>query len=136
MATYVVKAEMALINAVDLTDHLIEGNLTYEADMVDQTAMTSGTKVNNTGLLNWSMDLTFLQDFAASKVDATLFPLVGAAPFAVEVRPTNAARGATNPAYVATGVVSSYNPIAGKVGDSALARVTIKCFSALTRLTS
>ena len=136
MGQYIVKAEMCIINSVDLSDHLIEGTLTYEADMVDQTAMTIATKANAAGLLSWQMDFTFLQDYSSGKTDATIFPLVGATFFLTEVRPVNTSRSATNPAYTGNGVISSYNPIAGKVGDNAVAKVTIKCAGTLNRLTA
>ena len=136
MGQYVVKAEMCIINGVDLTDHLMEGTLTYEADMVDQTAMTSSTKAWAAGILSWQMDFSLLQDYASAKTDATLFPLVGATFFLTEVRPVNTARSATNPAYTGNGVISSYVPIAGKVGDNAVAKVTIKCSGLLNRLTA
>jgi len=49
--------------------------------MLDDTVMGDTTRSNIAGLLNWSIDVEFLQDFASAKVDATLFALVGSASF-------------------------------------------------------
>ena len=65
-----------------------------------------------------------------------LEPLIAAAPFAIEVRPVNAARSTSNPAWTGQGSISSYNPVAGGVGEEQLAAVTIEAAGSLTRLTS
>ena len=58
----------------------------------------------------------FFQDFAASEVDATLFGLVGTA-VAVAVRPLNTTIAATNPEYQGSGILTSYPPMSGAVGE-------------------
>jgi uncharacterized membrane protein len=85
------------------------------------------------GLLNWTLDVEFFQDFAAAKVDATIFPLVGAVAFTVAVRPVNAAISATNPEYTGLVVVSSYPIVAGTVGEIAVAAVKFHSAGVLTR---
>ena len=52
------------------------------------------------GLKNWTAEIVFRHDFAASEVDVILFPLVGAAAFAVQFQ-SNAtlAVSATNPKF-------------------------------------
>jgi hypothetical protein len=89
------------------------------------------------GLKDWSASIDFAQDYAAAQVDATMFPLVGST-FAVEIRPTSGARSATNPAYTGTGILESYQPIGGSVGDEATTTVSIQGAngSALQRQTS
>lgn len=108
----------ALINAVDLSDHVKSIDLPIDVEMLDDTVMGDDTKSNFPGLKNWKITVRFLQDFAASKVDATLFPLLGnATGFAIEVRADNAARSTTNPGYNATAILQSYGPVSGGVGE-------------------
>src|SRR5713226_8906663 len=126
MATQVLKNAFVLINAVDLSDHVKQVTLNYDADMKDNTAMGMSTKSNLPGLKNWDATIEFFQDYAASKVDVTLFPLIGAAAFAIEIRPDTGARSVTNPGYTATGILQSYNsPVAGNVGDTQMATAKI-----------
>jgi hypothetical protein len=135
MASLVLNDAYVLINAVDLSDYVQSATVNYSAEMVDETAMGDTSRKNKGGLKNWSIDVEFKQNFAAGAVDATLFSLVGTT-FPVEVRPTSAARSATNPAYTGTGVLESYNPIGNSVGDLATAAITIQSAGTLTRLTA
>ena len=117
MATIVMTDAYLLVNAVNLSAWCRSLTINYEAEMLDDTAFgTTGTRSNRPGLKNWSMDAEFLQDFAAGAVDATLFPLVGAAPFPIEARPTSAAVGVTNPSYTGNAVLETYPPLSGEVG--------------------
>lgn len=123
MAKLVLTNAYVLLNAVDLSDHVKSVTVNYTADEVDATTMSLGSRARLGGLKDWSIDVTFAQDYALSSVDATLFPLVGTT-FAVEVRPTNGARSTTNPAYTGTGLLSSYTPMGQAVG--ALNEATVK----------
>ena len=71
-----------------------------------------------------SVALEFRQDYAASSVEATIYPLVGAAPTAVVVKPNGATTSATNPAYSFNALVSEWTPLNGAVGELATASVT------------
>ena len=65
MATLVYTNAYLMINGVDLSDHVKSLNLTYEAEMLDDTVMgTTGTRSNKPGLKNWSLEVEFLQDYA------------------------------------------------------------------------
>lgn len=88
------------------------------------------------GLRNWTMTLTMRNDFAASQVDATLYPLVGAAAFAVIARPTSAVVGATNPEYTGNAILTNYDPFNASVGDLATTAPTLQGTGALARATS
>ena len=136
MATQVLSNAMVLINAVDLSAHVKQVELSQSVDMQEATAMGSaGSKISAPGLKDWSLKITFYQDYAASKVDQTIFPLIGGTT-SFEVRPVNAARSTTNPAWTGTGAISSYNPVAGNVGEQQVAAVQIEAASALSRLTA
>lgn len=137
MAMLVLNNAQVLINAVDLSNHTSLVTLTYLAVLEDNTAMSSGTTRSRiAGLLDWTLEVDFFNDFAASSVDVTLFPLVGAAAFAVEVRPVNGARSVTNPGYNGNVVLESYPPITGQVGKIIMSKVKFVAASALLRSTS
>jgi hypothetical protein len=135
MAKFVFTDAYLTINGVDLSDHVAEVTLNHSAEMKDVTAMGDSTHVRLGGLKDWSLDVSFRQDFAAASVDATLFPLVGTT-FAIELRPTSGAVSSTNPKYTGTGILESYSPLGGSVGDEAGAAVTIQAAGDLSRATS
>ena len=115
MATLVYTNAKLEINGVDLSANASEVSLNYASESVDETAMGDDTRVNKGGLKTWSIDVTFHQDFAANKVDATLFSLVGTT-VCVEIRPQNICSTSINPTYSAIGLIESYNPVGGAVG--------------------
>lgn len=136
MAAFVLNNAYLSINTVDLSDHVRQIKVSYQAEMQDKTAMSNTTHARLAGLKDWSIDVEFNQDFAASKVDATLFSLVGAASFAIEIRPDSGTVSATNPKYTGNALLESYAPMGQKVGDVAVANATLKADGTLTRATS
>ena len=128
------------INSVDLSDHVRSCSVSYSAELQDSTAGGATTRGNIAGLLDWTVDVEFNQDYAAAKVDATLFSLVGAAEFAIEVRPTSSAVSSTNPKYTADAVLESYQPMGGAVGDIHVTPISMRpgdsSANVLTRATS
>ena len=135
MAVFVFTNASLTVNGVDLSDHVQSVTLNYEAELQDDTVMGDTTRSNIGGLKNWSMDVQFVQDFAASKVDATLFSIVGSAVTVILI-PVNATVTATNPSYTGTGIIGSYSPLGNSVGDLAVSPVTIAPAGTLTRAES
>jgi hypothetical protein len=136
MASFVLTNAYVLLNAVDLSDHVRSVKVNYKADTPENTAMSNTTKNRLPGLKDWDIEVEFNQDFASAKVDATMFPLVGAAQFAIEIRPDAGARSVTNPAYTGNALLADYTPVGGKVGDVAVAPVKIMGTGTLARQTS
>lgn len=124
MGTFVLTDAVITIDGTDLSDHGNQVTINYEAETQDDTAFGDDTRSNAGGLKNWSMDIQFLQDFDASQVDATLFPLVGTT-FTVSVKADSATTSATNPEYTGSGLLTSYTPIGGSVGDQASSPISI-----------
>lgn len=120
MAKFVLTDAYVSINSVALSNRVRSVTINYSADEVEQTTMSDGTHNFLGGLKNYSVDIEFGQDFAASNVDATMFGIVGTA-VAVEIRPTSSSRSATNPGYNATMLVAEYNPIGNSIGELATA---------------
>lgn len=123
------------VDSNDISDHVKSVTVNYSAEMQDNTAMADTTKSSIGGLKSWSVEIEVMQDFAAANIDSILFPLVGTT-FVVAVRPTSSAVGATNPEYTGTGILESYPPIGGSVGDLATTSITIQCAGTLSRATS
>jgi hypothetical protein len=122
MAIYVNKDVTVLVNAVDLTAYVTNVEVVKAVDSVESTSMSS-TSTNGHqfvgGIQNNTVTISFNQDFAATKVNATLTALVGVQTTVV-VRPTSAVVGATNPNFTLTGaLMSEYRPVTGAVGDLA-----------------
>jgi len=105
------------VNGVDLSDHVDSVEVQTNVDDVDITAMGASAHQHAPGLRNDKITVNFLQDFAAGKVDATLFPLLGNTGFTVKVVPVATTVSTTNPSYTATCVLFTYNPLSGKVGE-------------------
>jgi hypothetical protein len=133
MATVVWTTAYLMINSVDLTDHCRGITLNYAAEMIEDTVFGAAARTKKPGYKNWSFTCQLEQDFATGKVDATLFPLVGAAPFAISMRPDAAAQSASNPTFSGNVVLESYQPMAGGVGALMETAVTFQSAGALTR---
>lgn len=114
-----------VVNSVDLSDHVREVTITMSADDLDATAMGALSKAHAVGLRDDKMEVTFLQDYAAAKVDATLNPLVSSStPFTIVAKPTSGAVTATNPSYTMSSLLFDYTPIDATVGEISMPKVT------------
>lgn len=137
MARIVLKDAVVVVDSVDLSDYVRSVTINYEAEIQEATTMKSqGAKEKASGLTDWTAELELEQDFDTGAVDATLFPLVGADAVPVSIKPTAAATGPSNPEYSGHGIVRSYPPISGKVGDLATTRVQLEGSGLLQRKTS
>ena len=119
MAVFVMTDASLTVNSVDLSTYVTSITLNYEKDSVEVTAMGSSGHIFTGGLQNISLDVTFNQDFAATKVAATLDALIGTTTTVV-VKPTSGAVSATNPSYtISNAFLAGTQPVAGSVGDLA-----------------
>lgn len=139
MAIAVLTNVFISVGGTDLSDHCTNITIETTDDDVEVTAMGALAKAYVKGLGDANITSTFLQDFAAGKVDAVLWPLKSSsATFTVAVRPINAARSPTNPEYQLSALLFGYNPLDGGVGEASTTDVTFRNASqaGLTRLTS
>lgn len=125
MAKYVVTGNKVTINGVDLSSSIARAELAITVADVDATDFGSGgyTEVQG-GLKSGSVSIDFHQDYAAASVEATIFPLIGSLATAVIIAGNGTAASATTPAYTATVLVNSWNPVSGSVGDLSTVSVT------------
>lgn len=135
MANVVLTNAFVSLNAVNLSAFVRSVTLNYAAELQDDTAMGDSARSRIGGLKDWSIQIEFFQDYAAGAVDASLFSLVGTT-FAVEVRHSGAAASATNPKYTGTGILESYQPVGGAVGENLMAPVVVQGVGSLTRATA
>jgi hypothetical protein len=108
------------VNSVSLGNRANSVELNYEVDSVEITAFgDSGHKFTG-GLQNLTCNIEFMQDFAATNVEATIYPLVGTTTTVV-IKPTSGAVSATNPSYtISNAFLASHQPVAGAVGELAM----------------
>lgn len=128
MARIVLTNVEVTIGGVDLSDHVSSVTLSSTYDVLETTAFAGGNvpsaaKTRIAGLVDNSVTLEFHQDFAATEVEATIYPLLGTST-AVTVKPVDAAVAADNPEYQFNAIVSEWTPLNGAVGELATASVT------------
>lgn len=137
MAVFVLSNAFVRINSVDLSDHIAEVTVSMSAADVDVTAMGAGGHQRILGIRDDSFQLTAYSDFAASKIDATLWPLFsGGSLFLVEVVGQGSSASSTNPRWSGTCILTEYTPVSGAVGDAAMTPVTLPVNGTITRGTT
>ena len=120
MAAIVLTNAHITINSVVLSTLSNNVTVTYEQDAVENTGFGGTGHTFQGGLQNNTIDISFMQDFAASQVEATVYGLVGTTTTVI-VRPNGATTSATNPSYTLTGCyLASHTPVAGNVGELAM----------------
>ena len=135
MAKIVLTDVSVTIESTDLSDHIAQVTLTTNVAEVGTTAFGDTAQTRVGGLKDNSIAIDFHQDFAASEVEATIYPLIGTLA-TVEVKPTSSAVGAANPSYTMEALITSWTPIAGAVGELATASVTWPVSGEITKATS
>lgn len=136
MATTVFTDAFVEVNGTDLSAQVQSLELTYQSEMLDATSMGDTTRVRVGGLKDWSATVNFFNDFAASSVDDTLFPLVGTV-FNITIRPINANPvSATNPNYGGDVILQSYPAFGGEVGATHTSSVSFRAAGDLARTTA
>jgi hypothetical protein len=122
------------------TDGIVKSvTINYESDLQETTAFSTSTGVKGrtykSGLVNFTIDMDLNQDYAASSVDAILFPLIGSSSFTVRIAVDSVGVDASNPQYTGAVFLESYSPIDGSVGDVAATSITLQGSGVLVRNT-
>ncbi len=135
MAQIVLTDASITINSVDLSNRANQVTINYEKEAVETTSFGDSGRKYSAGLQNITVDIELMQDFAASNVEATVFPLVGTSTTLV-IKPTSSAVSATNPSYtVATTYLAAHTPVNGTVGELATTSLSFQG-GTLTKATS
>lgn len=135
IATFSFTDAYLTVNATDLSNDASSLTLELSADELEDTAFGDTYKSRIGGLKDSSWSVDFNQDFAASQVDATLFPLLGTV-VTVAAKPVNTTTASTNPQYSGSALISQYSPFGNKVGELAAVSVQWPGAGTITRATS
>lgn len=135
MAKFAATDYKITINGTNFSTNLNSVELAIESDDLETTAFGSEWRSRIGGLKSGSLTLSFMQDFGASSVDATLYPLFNTLATVV-ITPTSGTVTSTNPAYTAVCLVSQYSPFSSATGDIATFSVTWPTSGTITRATA
>lgn len=135
MAKFAATDYKVTINGTNFSTNLNSVELALESDDLETTAFGMTFRERIGGLKAGSLTLQFMQDFGASSVDATLFPLLNTLATVV-ITPTSGSVSATNPSYSAVVLINSYSPYASSIGDIATFSITVPTSGTVTRATS
>lgn len=139
MAKIVLTNAYCLLNSVDISNHVSAITIAGVRTEVDVTSMGDTNSEIVLGLGDVTITVTVFNDYAAGSLDSQLFPLWQTnTPFPIEIRPVNAGRTTSNPAYTMTCLLPTYNPISGSVGTAVTTDVVLRNANqaGLTRLTA
>lgn len=128
MGKFTYKDGLVKVNGVDLSDHIKKVDIKLSAASQDATGLNFGGGTETLqGLKKETWDLTFMSDFEAGSVDATLFPLYESGDeFVISATPSAGAVSASNPNWVATVRLMNYDPINAQIGALSTTDVTFE----------
>jgi hypothetical protein len=132
MAKFAATDYKVTINGTNFSTNLNQVELALESDDLETTAFGGTFRERIGGLKTGSLTLQFMQDFAASSIDATLFPLFNTIATVV-ITPTSSSVSSSNPSYTALVLCNSYTPHSSSVGDIATFSVTWPTSGTVTR---
>lgn len=136
MAIFVATDFSVSINgSTALASYLTQVELKTSANDITTTSFGSTWVSRVAGLKEGSLTLQFNQDYAATTVDATLWPLLGTQATVV-IKPTSTAVSSSNPAYTAIALVTDLTPVSGNIGDLATFSVTWPTTGTVSRATA
>jgi hypothetical protein len=136
MAIFVATDFSVSINgSTALASYLTQVELKASATDITTTAFGSSWVTRVAGLKEGSLTLNFNQDYAASTVDATLWPLLGTQATVV-IKPSGTVTSSSNPAYTAICLVTDLTPASGQIGDLSTFSLTWPTSSPISRATA
>ncbi len=123
MAKFIATNYSLTVNSVDLSAYVKSLVVSMKAEDVDLTAMGAVSREHGVGLRDDKISVTFYQDHAATKVDATLAAMLalGSTGAVVTAKPTSSSVSTTNPSFSGTFILLGYDPINATVGEAAMA---------------
>ena len=137
MAIYLDNNVGLKIATVDLSQYVTSITLTQTFDEVETTSMGSSSHVFSKGLESSTLQVDFLNDWAAAQVQATLQAAYGTSVTAVMIPVKGTAVGATNPLYTVSILVNNLTPLGtGGPEDFARSSMTFTCTSTVAYATT
>ena len=139
MAIYLDNNVGLKIATVDLSAYVTSITLTQTFDEVETTSMGAASHTFSKGLESSTLQVDFLNDWAASQVQATLQAAYGTSVTAliVPVKGSPTVIAATNPLYTVSILVNNLTPVGtGGPEDFARSSMTFTCTSAVAYATT
>lgn len=135
MAVQALTASVIIINDVDYSNRAKSVTLTVDAAQLDTTTMASDGWVEMIGgNKSGTLAVEFLDDVAASKIDAELWAILNTV-VTFKVRLDDAVVGTSNPEYQGSVLITQHN-IGGSQGELASKSLSFPTSGAVTRATS
>jgi len=135
MAKIVLTNASVSIAGTDLSTSITNITLETKYDIIETTTFGNTAKTRVAGLADNSISLDFLQDFAASSVEATIYPLLGTTQTII-VKPVSGSTTTTNPQYTVSALISDWTPLKGAVGQLSTVSVTWPISGTIAKATS
>ena len=118
----------------DISTYIKSVSLVHEKESVDQAAMGDVTRTYLSGLEAWSAEFELN---GCATVDAIIFALVGVTSAVVLwFQQTSGVEATTNPRYIGSGIITSYTPWSGGVGEMRASNFSFTGASDLVRYSS
>lgn len=137
MAIYLDNQVGLKIATVDLSSYVSSITLTQTFDEVETTTMGSNSHTFAKGLEASTLQVDFLNDWDAAKVQATLQAAYGTSVTAVMIPVKGTAVGTTNPLYTVSILINNLTPLGtGGPEDYARSSMTFTCTSTVAYATS
>ena len=140
MAIYLDNNVGLKIATVDLSEYITSITLTQTFDEVETTTMGQTSHVFSKGLESSTLSVDFMNDWAASKVCATLQAAYGTSVTALIVPVKGAVTttiSATNPLYTVSILINNLTPVgSGGPGDYATSSLSFTCTSTVAYATT
>ncbi len=122
MAQFMFNDAYVELATVDYSSYCKSVTFNYSTEQLEDTSMGDTTHSKKPGLQNWTVDIEFYSSFADGGIDEVLQALMGTE-VAIILRPVESVViGDANPEYRMTGLLVSWDPIAGSVGEMSMAK--------------
>ena len=114
MAVFSADDYSVTVFGTDLSDHLQSVELSVSRAELDTTNFdSSGNAERIGGRKDASVSLNFMQDYAASEVEAVVWPIYTSTTGlgTIVIKPTSSSPSSTNPSYTLLALVTDWKPI-------------------------
>jgi len=132
MAKLVLTNASVSIAGTDLSTSITNITLETKYDIIETTTFGNTAKTRIAGLADNQITLDFTQDYGASSVESTIYPLLGTTTTII-IQPVAGSATTTNPKYTVSALVSDWTPLKGGVGQLATASVTWPISGTITK---
>jgi hypothetical protein len=125
------------LGGTDVSVYVKKVSVKPKYEGVNGARMGHLSKVNEAGLQEWNVAITWKQSFTAAEIDAILWALfIAKAAFTVIVQPDGNTLGVNNPKFTGSNVMLEYTPIDTEHGKQVEATTVFECAGVMSRATA